>query len=139
MSSARNASIRPAQVGWRESNRISPANLAEYIKLLETACQHDPQSADLRICLGIAQDKNYQSHKSLESFQTAIELDSSHFFARLKYGEVLLRHGLLHSAEAETRIAVKLANSRSKFSMACRQLQSIWSRLHEEFRPPSGS
>jgi tetratricopeptide (TPR) repeat protein len=131
MSSASSASNRTPRFGWRESKRISPANLAEYIQLLEIACQNDPHSADLRTCLGIAQATNYDICKSMESFQAAIGLDSDHFFARFKYGELLFQLGSLAGAEEETRKAVELASRNWESSMARRQLQAIRKRLRE--------
>jgi len=125
MSSTGSGSNRNPKIGWRESNRISPANLAEYIKLLEVACQKEPRSADLHTCLGIAQANNFEIIRSLNSFQVAIELDPRHFFARLKYAELLLQTGSLPAAEEETRIAVELASSVWQSSMARRQLHSI--------------
>jgi tetratricopeptide (TPR) repeat protein len=132
MSSAGSASNRSLGIGWRESNRISPASLAQYIHLLEVACQRDSNSADLRTCLGIAQATNYEIHKSMESFQTAIRLDPTHFFARFKYAGVLSSLGSLQSAEEETRKAVELASTPWELAMARRQLQAIGNRLREE-------
>jgi len=131
MSSATTAPNRTLGFGWRESTRISPAKLADYIQLLTTACDRDPYSADLRTCLGIAQATNYDVYQALVSFETAIALDPDHFFARFKYAELLFRLGSLDRSEEETIKAVQLASGNWELSMARRQLQAVWRRLGE--------
>jgi tetratricopeptide (TPR) repeat protein len=132
MSSATQSPSRTHRIGWQESSKISAARLAKYIQLLQAACQRDPCSADLRTCLGIAQARNFDVRKSMESFETAIGLDSKHFFARFKYAELLFGVGLLERAAEETNKALELASSNWEFSMARRQLQAIRHRVRQD-------
>src|SRR5438309_2833866 len=106
MSTAITTPSRLPAVPWRDPHTVSPAKLAEYIQTLERACQEDPQSADLRTCLGMAQAMNLDVYKSIASLEVAMDLDSNHFFARFKYAELLYRLRALPRAEEETTKAM---------------------------------
>ena len=71
MSTAISVPNRLPAIPWRDPHTVSPAKLAEYIQMLERACQEDPQSADLRTCLGMAQAMNYDLYKSMDSLEVA--------------------------------------------------------------------
>ena len=51
---------------------------------MEKACQDNPESADMRTCLGMAYAMNYDAYKSMDTLETAVKLDETHFFAQLK-------------------------------------------------------
>src|SRR5574341_396767 len=94
MSAAIQLTSQPARmppVPWRDPHTVSPARLLEYIELLEAACAENPQSADLRTCLGMAYAMNYDAYKSMDALETATRLDPEHFFARFKYAELFYR------------------------------------------------
>ena len=99
------------RVPWRDPHSVPPAKLAEYITMLERACEADPKSADLRTCLGMAYAMNYEVYKSMDALEAAVGLDADHFFAQLKYAELFYRLRALPRAEEETLKAVELAHN----------------------------
>src|SRR5439155_10968053 len=101
--------IRLPAVPWRDPHTVSPAKMAEYIRALETACDRDPGSADLRTCLGMAYAMNYEVYKSMDALELAVQLAPEHFFAQLKYAELHYRLRALVRAEQETLKAADLA------------------------------
>jgi hypothetical protein len=117
--------IRILPTPWRDPQTVSPADLGEYIGFLEKACEDHPESADLRTCLGMAYAMNYQAYKSMDALEAAVALDESHFFAQLKYSELLYRLRALERAEKETLKAVQLAGNGWELSLAKKQLQDI--------------
>ena len=94
--------IRPLPIPWRDPHTVLPAELKEYIEFLEKACEEHPLSADLRTCLGVAHAMNYDVYKSMDALEGAVGLDETHFFAQLKYSELLYRLRGLERAEAAT-------------------------------------
>jgi tetratricopeptide (TPR) repeat protein len=127
----------PAPRSLRREQLSSPQKLDEYIKLLESACMQEPQSADLRTCLGMAHAMNLDVYKSMASLEHAIELDSNHFFARFRYAELFFRLRALPRAELEARRAVRLATNAWQFAMARRQLGEIQKLIETQPRDRS--
>jgi hypothetical protein len=117
--------IRILPAPWRDPQTVSPAELKEYINFLEKACEEHPESADLKTCLGMAYAMNYEAYKSMDVLQAAVALDETHFFAQLKYSELLYRLRALERAEPETLKAVHLAGNGWELSLAKKQLQDI--------------
>jgi hypothetical protein len=112
-------------IPWRDPHTVSPARLAEYIQSLQAQCGGPSDSPDLRTCLGMAHAMNYDVYRSLDSFEAAVRMDPSHFFAQLKYSELLYRIRTLHRAEEETLKALELANNGWELSLARAQLKEI--------------
>lgn len=112
-------------VPWKDPASVKPAELAGYITMLERAVQENPESADLRTCLGMAYAMNYDVYKSMDSLEAAVELAPQHFFAQLKYAELLYRLRALDRAEAETAKALDLAANHWEVSLARKQLLEI--------------
>src|SRR4051794_23925329 len=123
--------LRLPPVPWRDPHTVSPAQLAEYIGELERACEANPQSADLRTCLGMAYAMNYDVYKSMDALEYAVKVEPDHFFAQLKLAELNYRLRALHVAEAETMKALDLATNSWELAIARRQLQEI-RRLHRD-------
>ncbi len=123
-------------VPWRDPHSVSPAELKEYIGFLEKACEEHPQSADLRTCLGMAYAMNYEAYKSMDALEAAVALDETHFFAQLKYSELLYRLRALERAEAETIKALNLAGNGWELSLARTQLQDIRQKRREGTQKP---
>jgi hypothetical protein len=117
--------IRILPTPWRDPQTVSPAELKECIGFLEKACEEHPESADLRTCLGMAYAMNYQAYKSMDALEAAVALDETHFFAQLKYSELLYRLRALERAETETVKALDLAGNGWELSLAKKQLQDI--------------
>jgi hypothetical protein len=128
----RTASLQPSyepgrlpSVPWRDPHTVSPTELAEYIRMLETMCGENPHSADLRTCLGMAHAVNYDVYKSMDALEAAVHLNGRHFFAQFKYAELHYRIRALHRAEEETLKAMDLAENSWELSLARKQLLEI--------------
>src|SRR5712691_5045496 len=121
-------------VPWRDPHTVSPEVLAGYIQRLEQACLDNPQSADLRTCLGMAYAVNYDVYKSMDALEAATSLDPAHFWAQLKYAELHYRLRALPRAAEETLKAVNLASNPWQLSVARKQLQEIRRLRHESVR-----
>lgn len=125
------APLRLPPVPWRDPHTVSPADLARYIGDLERACEQNPQSADLRTCLGMAYAMNYEVYKSMDALEFAVKSEPDHFFAQLKLAELNYRLRALVRAERETLTALGLATNAWELSLARKQLQEI-RRLQRE-------
>ncbi len=119
------APLRVLPVPWRDPHTVSPAQLAEYIGMLEKSCEQNPHSADLRTCLGMAYAMNFDVYKSMDALEAAVQLDQQHFLAQLKYSELFYRLRALPRAEEETLKALELAGNGWEYSLARKQLQEI--------------
>ena len=131
-----NKPTRLPAVPWRDPHTVSPSELKEYIEFLEKACEEHPLSADLRTCLGVAHAMNYDVYKSMDALEGAVALDETHFFAQLKYSELLYRLRALERAEAETVKAVNLAGNGWELALARKQLQDIRQKRREGTQRP---
>jgi hypothetical protein len=112
-------------VPWRDPQTVPPEELAGHIARLEQACLQNPQSADLRTCLGMAYAMNFDVYKSMDALEAAVTIDPDHFWGQLKYAELHYRLRALLKAERETRKAVDLARNPWELSVARKQLQEI--------------
>lgn len=119
---------------WRDPQTVPPEELAACIQLLEKACLENPESADLRTCLGMAYAVNYDVYRSMDALEAATALDPEHFWAQLKYAELHYRLRVLPRAEEETLKAVNLARNPWQLSLARKQLQEIRRLSHESVR-----
>ena len=121
-------------VPWRDPHGVSPADVAMYIKQLEEACLANPQSADLRTCLGMAHAVNYDVYKSMDALEDARTIDPDNFWAQLKYAELHYRLRALTRAEEETRRAADLATTPFQLAIARQQMKEIRTLLHTSVR-----
>ncbi len=121
-------------VPWRDPHTVSPAELSAYIQKLEKACLGNPESADLRTCLGMAYAVNYEVYKSMDALEAATSIAPTHFWAQLKYAELHYRLRALSRAEEETLKAVDLAQNPWQLSLARKQLQEIRTLSRESIR-----
>jgi hypothetical protein len=96
------APSRLPPIPWRDPHTVSPSKLAEHIQILKAQCGQFPESVDLRTCLGMAYAMNFDVYRSMDAFEASVAMDPSHFFAQLKYSELLYRLRTLHRAEEET-------------------------------------
>lgn len=118
-------------VPWKDPSTVTPAELAGYITMLERAVETNPESADLRTCLGMAYAMNYEVYKSMDSLEAAVRLAPRHYFAQLKYAELFYRLRTLEQAEQEAAKAVELAANAWELNMSRRLLLEI-RRLRRE-------
>ena len=128
--------LRLPPVPWRDPHTVSPAQLAEYIRSLELACEENPRSADLRTCLGMAHAMNYDVYRSMDALERAVELEPDNFFAQLKLSELNYRLRALIKAEKETLKALELATNSWEANLARRQLQEIRKLMREGTQKP---
>ena len=129
----RGASALPP-VPWRDPYGVSPADLTAYIQQLEAACVANPQSADLRTCLGMAHAVNYDVHKAMDALAEARAIDPENFWAQLKYAELHFRLRALNKAEEETRRAADLAANPLQLMLARKQMKEIRELKHSCIR-----
>jgi len=118
-------------VPWRDPHTVPTQELTAFIARLEQACLDDPQSADLRTCLGMARAMNYDVYQSMDALEEARAIDPTNFWAQMKYAELHYRLRALMRAEAETLKAIELAENVWQLGIARRQLQEI-RRLYRE-------
>src|SRR5712691_10401111 len=121
-------------VPWRDPHGVSPTELAAYIQQLEAACLANPQSADLRTCLGMAHAVNYDVYKSMDALEDARAVDPEHFWAQLKYAELHYRLRALNRAEEETGRAADLAANPYQLMLARKQMKEIRDLKHSCIR-----
>jgi cytochrome c-type biogenesis protein CcmH/NrfG len=117
-------------VPWRDPHSVLPGELTAYIRKLEEACLANPQSAELRTCLGMAHAVNYDVYKSMDALEDACTVDPDNFWAQLKYAELHYRLRALNRAEQETRRAADLATNAFQLAMARKQMQDIRTLKH---------
>src|SRR5436305_815377 len=110
---------------WRDVHTVPRLDLAAYIRELERACAESPASPALWTRLGMAHAVNYDVTKSMAALETAADVDPSHFWARLKIGELHYRLRALDCAEDETVKALDLAENAIQLSIARKQLREI--------------
>jgi tetratricopeptide (TPR) repeat protein len=119
---------------WRDPHTASREELSAYIERLEQACLANPNSPDLRVCLGMAYAVNFDVYRSLDALESAIALRPDHFWAHLKYGELHYRLRALNRAEEETLKAIDLAESAWQLALVRKQLQDIRGLLNQSIR-----
>ena len=129
--------LRLPPIPWRDPHEVSPGELTGYIQLLERACLEQPQSADLRTCLGMAYAMNFEVYKSMDALEAATQLEPDHFFAQLKYAELFYRLRALLRAEVETKKSLDLAHNAWEISLARKQLQEIRRLMREGTQKPA--
>src|SRR5437870_6101785 len=121
-------------VPWRDPYGVSPGELTAYIQRLQEACLANPQSADLRTCLGMAHAVNYDVYKSMDALEEARVIAPDNFWAQLKYAELHYRLRALNRAEEETRRAADLAANPYQLMLARKQMKEIRSLKHSCIR-----
>ena len=131
------APVRILPIPWRDPQSVSKQELAAHIGSLEKACTENPRSADLRTCLGMAYAMNFEVYKSMDTLETAVNLDETHFFAQMKLSELFYRLRALPKAEEETLKAVQLARNGWELSLARKQLQEIRRLIHDGTQKPA--
>jgi len=119
------AALRLPPVPWRDPHTVSPADLARYIQQLELACEQNPESSDLRTCLGMAHAMNYDVYGSMDALEKAVTLDPESFWAQYKYAELHYRLRALIAAEREILKALDLARNPWELSLARKMLQEV--------------
>jgi hypothetical protein len=68
---------------------------------------------------------NHDVYKSMDALEAATALDPTHFWAQLKYGELLFRLRALQRAETETAKAAEIAETHWQLAIAQKQLKEV--------------
>jgi len=121
-------------VPWRDPHSVPREELLAYIERLECACLDYPESANLRVCLGMAHAMNYDVYKSMDALEEARSIEPSSFWAQMKYAELHYRLRTTVRAEQETLKAIELAENPWQLGLARRQLQEIRKFVREGAR-----
>ena len=102
-----------------------------YIGALERACVENPDSADVRTCLGMAYAMNYEAYKSMDALEAACQINPNSFWARFKYAELHYRLRALPKSEEETIRALELATNSFEAALSRKQLSEIRRLMRE--------
>lgn len=129
--------IRLLPIPWRDPHTVEPAELQQYISMLERACVEQPHNADVRTCLGMAHAMNYDVYRSMDVLEEARQIEPDNFFAQLKFSELHYRLRALDRAEEETLKAVHLAGNAWELSLARKQLSEIRRLKREGTQKPA--
>lgn len=127
---------KPLPLLWRDPHTVPKEQLAIYLEQLEVACRENPGSASLRTCLGMARAMNLEVYRSMDALEEARRLEPGHFWAQMKYSELLYRLRALPRAEQETLAALDLAGSESELFTARQQLKEIRRLMRDGTQKP---
>jgi hypothetical protein len=127
---------QPLPLLWRDPHTVPKEQLAVYLEQLESACRENPRSASLRTCLGMARAMNLEVYKSMDALEEARRLEPAHFWAQMKYSELLYRLRALPRAEQETAAALDLATNSWELFTARQQLQEIRRLMRDGTQKP---
>lgn len=130
------APAKPLPLLWRDPHTVPKEQLAVYLEQLEVACRENPGSASLRTCLGMARAMNLEVYKSMDALEEARRLEPEHFWAQMKYSELLYRLRALPRAEQETLAALELAGNTWELFTARQQLQEIRRLMRDGTQKP---
>lgn len=110
---------------FRDPYLLEPADRTALIAQLREAVALDPQTAELRVLLGMALCVNFEAQEAMEELRTSVCLAPDSFIAHLKFGELLMRLRVCDQAAEETRMAAQLASSAFQSELARRQAAAI--------------
>ncbi len=110
---------------FRDPYLLEPADRADLVADLRDAVAIEPETAELRVLLGMALCVNLEAQEALEEFRESVRLAPDSFIAHLKFGELLMRLRICDQAEEETRTAAELASSTLQSDLARRQAATI--------------
>jgi hypothetical protein len=100
------------------------ARLSLVTQLRQAVVQH-PETAELRVLLGMALCVNFEVQPAITELQTAVTLAPQSFIAHLKMGELWMRLRVIDKAEEHTRQAGLLAQNLAQSEVARRQAATI--------------
>jgi Tfp pilus assembly protein PilF len=83
---------------------------AEAARQFKTAIRHAPADVNAWYNLGRLAMQRERDQEAREAFDKCLELDSGHFFSRIRLGQLAIRAGRLGQAETQLRLAEKLEN-----------------------------
>lgn len=116
---------------FRDPRVLEPSERADLVAQLRSAVESHPESAELRVLLGMALCVDLQAQQAMEELRIAVEQAPDSFIARLKYGELLMRLRICQRAAEETHKAAQLASNAAQSEMARRQAATIRTMLRE--------
>jgi tetratricopeptide (TPR) repeat protein len=110
---------------FRDPYLLEPSNRADLIADLRDAVALSPETAELRVLLGMALCVNLEAQEALEELRESVRLAPDSFIAHLKLGELLMRLRVCDQAAEETRMASELASGSLQSELARRQAATI--------------
>lgn len=110
---------------FRDPSLLERPERAELVAHLRDAIALQPESAPLRVLLGMALCVNFDGQSAMEELREACRLDPGSFIARLKFGELLMRLRICDQAAEQTQLAVELAANSLQADLARRQAATI--------------
>ena len=96
------SALRLPPVPWRDPHTVSPTQLAEYIGILERACELNPQSADVQNDLADAYLANGQKDMAREHAQRVLSLLDSHAAPASSWSDTEQRRSEIRKSAEET-------------------------------------
>jgi len=116
---------------FRDPSLLERPERAELVAHLREAVALQPESAPLRVLLGMALCVNFDGQSAMEELREACRLEPESFIARLKFGELLMRLRICDQAAEQTQLAVELAANSLQADLARRQAATIRTMLRE--------
>jgi cytochrome c-type biogenesis protein CcmH/NrfG len=110
---------------FADPHLLEPAERKGLVHELRAAVAAHPNSAELRVLLGMALCVDLDVQPAIEELRTAVELAPTSFIAQLKMGELWMRLRVMTKAEAYTRQSGLLAQNRAQAELARRQAAKI--------------
>ncbi|MGH9599244.1 MAG: hypothetical protein ACRD27_05235 [Terracidiphilus sp.] len=110
---------------FRDPYLLESPERTELIAHLREAVARDPETAELRVLLGMALCVNFEAQVALEELRESVRLAPDSFITHFKFGELLMRLRICDQAAEETRTAAELASSLLQSELARRQAATI--------------
>jgi tetratricopeptide (TPR) repeat protein len=110
---------------FRDPYLLEPSDRTDLIADLRDAVALAPETAELRVLLGMALCVNLEAQEALEELRESVRLAPDSFIAHLKFGELLMRLRVCDQAAEETRMAAELASSSLQSELARRQAAGL--------------
>jgi hypothetical protein len=110
---------------FRDPSLLERPERAELVQHLRQAVALQPESAPLRVLLGMALCVNFDGQSAMGELREACRLEPESFIARLKFGELLMRLRICDQAAEQTHMAAELATNSLQAELARRQAATI--------------
>jgi len=116
---------------FRDPYLLEKEDRALLIQQLQLAVEAAPDTAELRVLLGMVECVDFKIQDGLETLREAVKRDPDSFLARLKFGELLMRLRICDQAVEQTREAALLAANPVQSELARRQAATLRTLLQQ--------
>ena len=110
---------------FRDPRVLQPQERKDLIVRLREAVELTPHVPEVRVILGMALCVDLQVQEAMEELREAVKQAPDNFFARLKFGELLMRLRICDQAAEHTQMAAELAGNDVQSDLARRQAATI--------------